>query len=189
MHNVYATTYPSHIFQGNINYSNYCFNVKSTKYTVKPVYKRPLKRGVTSILIDRWHLNADPKYCRKLLWELSAILLSYIKLPPFFRVHTHSSMSSRFYCMCRNKYFFPANKHDYGPCAIYVNDQSGCFTQLLYHNEKFLCAIWPIQRLSQFHIIVVQLYEGVDLENMMYLWNTLLHTSYTGLFLSLALIE
>ena len=43
--------------------------------TVKSVYI-----DEWSILLDRWRLNADKKYYRKLLQELSVILLSCIKL-------------------------------------------------------------------------------------------------------------
>ena len=45
------------------------------------------KTQVISIHIDRWQLNADQKYCGKLLWKLSAILLNCIKLSPVYR-HT-----------------------------------------------------------------------------------------------------
>ena len=35
---------------------------------------------------DRLSLNAGQKYCRKLQWEHSAILLTFIKLPPVIKV-------------------------------------------------------------------------------------------------------
>ena len=65
------------IYQGNVTGNvNRAYN--------QPCGTMANQRQVISILKDRLKLNADQKYCRKLQWELSAILSICIKVTPVY---------------------------------------------------------------------------------------------------------